>query len=142
MSVKIRLAENQEDVKTALKIRESVFVKGQGIEKCIDADGLDDKSEHVILFYDNVPAGCARIRNAESGSKIERVAILGDYRGRGLGKKLMEFTIDYLRENGVEEAHTDSQYQVKDFYAKIGFKEIGEPFQEAGIKHIKMSRRL
>ena len=32
--------------------------------------------------------------------------------------------------------------RVEPFYAKLGYQEIGEPFEEAGIQHIMMKKDL
>ena len=49
---------------------------------------------------------------------------------------------EYLREKGVAALYCHAQMRVEPFYAKLGYQEIGEPFEEAGIQHIMMKKDL
>jgi predicted GNAT family N-acyltransferase len=40
--------------------------------------------------------------------------------------------------SGIDTVYVNAQVKAKGFYEKIGFKEIGHEFIEAGIVHIKM----
>ena len=47
-----------------------------------------------------------------------------------------------LSDDSVEDVILHAQYSVVDFYRSCGFRETGEPFIEADIKHIKMEKHL
>ena len=85
--------------------------------------------------------GTARIRLLNPQiAKIERVAVLPRYRGQGVGRRMIEQAIRSLTERGILEAQLHAQMQTIDFYQKLGFLPQGEPFYEAGISHIAMSK--
>lgn len=46
--------------------------------------------------------------------------------------------LGYLKNKGIEKAILNAQEYVKGFYKKLGFKQKGEVFIEAGIPHIRM----
>lgn len=71
-------------------------------------------------------------------AKIERVAVLQDYRGRSIGKKLMAVAIAHLQQQGITAIKINSQAHAQEFYEHIGFRSLGSIFQEAGIDHIEM----
>ena len=119
-----------------------MFIKGQNVSQELEIDGLDDESEHVIARLDEKPIGCARIRYVDGKAKLERIAILEQYRGKGYGKKLMEFLVDYCRKKDVSGITMNAQYYLLDFYKSLGFEPVGEKFLEAGIEHIEMSFRV
>ncbi|MCD6318277.1 GNAT family N-acetyltransferase [Candidatus Aerophobetes bacterium] len=101
-------------------------------------DGLENEAKHVIVKYRGKTIGCARVRFLENKAKLERIALLEDYRGKGFGREIMNYLIRYCKRKKVEEIFLHSQSYVKKFYEKCGFKPRGKPFLEAGIKHIEM----
>ena len=52
------------------------------------------------IFYEtqNQPVGTARYRSTKQGIKLERFAVLKDYRGLGVGKALLSYAIMHLEE--------------------------------------------
>ena len=120
-----------------IAIRKKVFIEEQNVPIDIEMDGLDDKANHVIAYLDNKPIGCARIR-ANSFAKLERIAVMKDHRGKGFGRKITEFLIDYCKQKNVNEIRLHAQMYTADFYKKLGFLERGKTFFEADIEHIEM----
>ena len=84
------------------------------------------------------PAGTARIRYRDNKMKLERLAILDKYRGKGFGVKFMQFLINYGEEKKVDEIYMHAQYYLLEFYKKLGFEQRGEIFYDAEIEHIEM----
>ncbi len=139
----IKIAKSEDEITNAKDIRRQVFQLEQRIDPKLDFDGKDDNAEHVIVYLNNKPIGAARIRYIENDiAKVERVAILAEFRGRKIGVKIMEFISYFLIKKGLKEIILDSQIQAKGFYEKLGYQERGEPFKEAGIQHIVMVKKL
>ena len=68
---------------------------------------------------------------------MERFAVLKAERGKGYGLKILQqMILDLSCFNGKKYLH--AQVQVVEFYEKVGFKKIGEIFDEVGIMHYKM----
>jgi predicted GNAT family N-acyltransferase len=88
--------------------------------------------------------GTARIREIDSETaKIERLAVLKDYRGQGIGKQIMQFAIEDIGGNqNYRLIVVNAQEYVKLLYEKLGFETVGDRFDEAGIPHLKMIKRL
>ena len=122
-----------------LAIRKTVFIEGQKVPYEIEYDGLDDVSEHIMVILDKKPIGCARIRYIGKTAKLERIAILKEYRGKGYGKELMKFLVGHAGKKA-DEVTMHAQYYLLDFYKSLGFQPVGEKFSEAGIEHIKMKK--
>ncbi len=136
--LKIRLIKNKKEFGQVFRIREIVFVKGQNVPKERERDGLDSSSRHVIVFYNGKVIGCARIRLIGNKAKLERIALLKEYRGKGFGKIIMDYLVKYCKRKKVKEIVLHSQCYIKDFYNRCGFKERGKVFYDANIKHIEM----
>ncbi|MFN3691342.1 MAG: PatB family C-S lyase [Fervidobacterium sp.] len=122
------------------KIREEVFVKEQGIDQELEIDGKDTQAIHFILKHFSTPIGVARARDLGEYWKVERVAVLKNFRKFGYGKRLMEHIEFFLENIDKKKIVLNAQKNVKDFYLKIGYEQIGNEFLEAGISHVRMEK--
>jgi predicted GNAT family N-acyltransferase len=95
-SVSIIDALTPEDVSACLLVRRKVFIERQNVPEHEDLDGLDDSSQHFLLCFNGKPAGTARVRVSGSKAKIQRVAVLPEHQGLGLGKVLMAHILKTL----------------------------------------------
>lgn len=128
------------DQKKAFEIRNKVFCEEQKVSKIIEFDGMDEFCNHYLAKFNEFPIGTARVREKKRGIyKIERMAVLKEYRMKGAGKALIEEILDqYLTIRKTNNLILNSQIKAKDFYKKFGFVEVGKEFIEANIRHIKM----
>lgn len=139
--------ETAEDLELAFHIRNEVFVMEQDVDPNIERDLYDLECFHFLVRDGELPIGTARLRVTEKGIKLERFAIIKDYRGKGAGKILCEFILRFIEEGHVQDSqlafqiprvYLNAQIQVIPFYKKLGFIPLGQPFEEAGIWHRKM----
>ena len=70
------------------------------------------------------------------------MAVLRPFRRRGIGSRIVSFLNEELKNRQVEQVVLHAQYAVVAFYKSFGFEELGLPFVEDGIKHIKMQKWL
>ena len=70
--------------------------------------------------------------------KLERIAVLQGHRGKGYGKETIKWMVEYCKSKNPLTIYMNAQYYLKEFYEYLGFEAEGKPFEEAGIKHIKM----
>jgi len=123
------------------EVRQRVFVQEQGIAAELERDALDPVSAHVLALDadDGQPVGTGRL--APDG-RIGRMAVLASHRSRGVGEALLAALVEAGRRLGLAELHLHAQLPARDFYARQGFLPEGEVFEEAGIGHQQMRRRL
>lgn len=121
-------------------IRHKVFVDEQNVPEEEEFDGLDTISTQVLICNDDLELGTCRIRKTENGIKLERFAILKEYRGENAGMYLLNEVLKYLQENFADESliYLHAQEQVVNFYKKVGFETVGALFYECEIPHFKM----
>jgi predicted GNAT family N-acyltransferase len=142
-TINVKIAENQTEISSAKEIRRMVFQIEQGIDSNLDFDNKDEEAEHIIAYFGKEAVGTVRIRYIlKKTAKLERVAVLKAYRKTGIGTKMIDYIIDYLQKKGMEEIMLDAQEQAKKFYEGIGFKKKGQIFEESGIPHIEMWKRI
>ena len=138
-----KLASSEIELKSALKVRRQVFVEEQGIPQDLELDEYDREAMHMVVKNKKKVIGTARIRFMPAGqAKLERMAVLIDFRGRGIGRGIISFIIEELRTRQKRQVLLHAQYPVVNFYKSCGFEVSGLPFLEAGKKHIKMLRSI
>ena len=123
----------------AAPIRFAVFVEEQGVPREIELDEMDAPSLHAVAFEDDVPVGTARLL---PDGHIGRMAVLKQWRGRGIGGRLLGELMQKARERGHREVVLSAQVHASGFYRMHGFVEEGAEYLDAGIPHIDMRRRL
>lgn len=124
------------------EIRKAVFVDEQNVPLELEMDEYDSGATHFLLSEGNTPLATARLLSKNGLAKIGRVAVLKQARGRGLGLAVMEAVLAEARRQGYAEAVLDSQVYAIPFYARLGFAAEGDEFDDAGIPHRRMRRRL
>ncbi len=138
-----KLVSSDRELKSAFEIRRQVFVEEQGISKELELDELDREVLHMVVKDKERIIGTARIRFLATGqAKLERMAVLKHFRRRGIGRGIVSFLIEELRNRQIGQVLLHAQYSAVAFYRSCGFEESGSPFWEAGIRHIKMKRRI
>lgn len=124
-----------------LNVRRAVFCEEQGVPEAIEIDGRDPHCSHVAAVDDDTGqlVGTGRM---DGTGHIGRVAVLAPFRGRGIGKRIVQFFIDDARRRGLTEVHLNAQTDATAFYESLGFTPHGDEFLEADIPHIAMTRTL
>ncbi len=140
VDVVVREAWWDRDGEAIRQVRTAVFLHEQGIPESLDFDGLDDRCFHVLaVTVKGKPVGTGRI---EPGGRIGRLAVLPECRGRGIGRRLMFLLIAIALREGLRRITLHAQEPVIPFYEKLGFTRTGEPFFEAGIRHVAMTKTI
>jgi predicted GNAT family N-acyltransferase len=135
----VRRADWDADGNLIRAVRQSVFIVEQNVPAELDFDGSDVGCVHVLALDAATPVGTGRL---DERGRIGRMAVLREYRRRRVGSLLMEALIEIARERGLRELHLHSQTHANAFYARFGFVPAGDEFLEAGIPHVRMTRRL
>jgi len=121
-------------------IREVVFVQEQQVPAEMERDALDPQCVHVIArTADGLAIGTGRLT---PDHRIGRMAVLRDWRGKGVGDAMLLALIEQARARGWREVALNAQASAITFYARHGFLPHGERFMEAGIEHLAMRRLL
>lgn len=129
---------------SASRIRTQVFIHEQHVSATEEWDGLDEQAIHFLSCIASGEAiATARIvREFATGKEhyhIGRVAVMRDYRGEGIGHRLMEYLIAWCKtHNAAAPIYLHAQTNRRKFYERLGFCAQGKEFMDAGIPHIYM----
>ena len=142
-SLQIKTLKYQDEIAAIRYIRTKVFQEEQGVASELEFDGLDEDAVHFLAYLNGNAIGTARIREINHDTvKIERLAVLPEARGQGVGRQLMTTTLEVISQQHKSLAIVHAQQYVAPLYQQLGFKIIGGSFSEAGIVHVKMIKQL
>ena len=129
---------------SAQAVRTEVFVHEQSIAPEDEWDAADATAVHAVLSNRyGVPLGTARLLQPEAGvGQIGRMAVTRLMRGSGFGHELIQALLQAALARGDREVRLHAQRSAEGFYKRQGFEPYGEPFDEVGIAHLAMRRRL
>jgi predicted GNAT family N-acyltransferase len=131
------------ELQESFEVRRQVFVREQGISEDLVFNGHDNEALHMVVKDGERVIGSARVKFlAGNQAKLERMAVLKRYRRKGIGKEMLLFLDTVWKDKQVQQIIIHAQLEVVPFYKLCGFDELGLPFREAGIEHIKMRKQV
>jgi len=124
----------------ARPLRQQVFVLEQGVPQEMEWDEFDPDSRHALaLDMRGNAVGTGRLL---PDGHIGRMAVLSEWRSKGVGAELLRQLMDLARSQGMRRLALNAQTHAAPFYARFGFARESEEFIEAGIPHITMAQTL
>jgi predicted GNAT family N-acyltransferase len=150
----VRLAREAVEVAEAYAIRSEVFVGEQGVPVDLELDDLDGAADHFLAYDDaGLPVGAGRLvieapgfegapDSTEPVGHLGRLAVLGVARGSGLGIALVAAIERRAVERGLALVALSAQTHAVGFYERLGYAAHGPEFDDAGLPHRWMTRRL
>jgi predicted GNAT family N-acyltransferase len=140
MGVRVELMPWEKAESLAAPLRFAIFVGEQNVPAGIELDDLDEKCMHAIAFDEaGKPIGTGRLLPE---GKIGRMAVVKEWRRRGVGAELLEALVAEAQRRGHTEVKLSAQLQAAEFYRSHGFVAEGKVYEEAGILHQMMRRSL
>lgn len=142
--MEVRAVRNGKEWREVKAIRTRVFIEEQACPPELEWDEHETTSRHMIGLVDGTPMATARWRTVWHGeqlvAKLERFAVLPEYRGKGYGRTLVKEVVEDARLAGFDDCVLHAQQHLEPFYRSFGFETVGDPFEEAAIPHIKMAK--
>ncbi len=145
MPFAVRRVTAPDDRVAAYELRKEVFVREQHVPEEIELDELDATADHVVAADEAgrvVATGRLVLLDRTTG-KVGRMAVARPVRGRGAGAAVLAELERIARsERRLEEIVLHAQLSAKGFYDRAGYRAEGDIFEEAGIDHVTMRKRL
>lgn len=131
------------DIAACRALRRTVFIDEQGVSEADELDDLDDLAIHLLASDDGQAIGSARLLVQGDLGKIGRVCVLASARGRGIGAALIRHAVQRFRaQSGVSRVKLGAQTHALGFYEALGFRAVGDVYDDAGIAHRDMILQL
>ncbi|KGP74330.1 GNAT family N-acetyltransferase [Pontibacillus yanchengensis] len=139
----IQQATTEQQKKDAFFVRQKVFVEEQHVPIEQELDQFDEYATHFVGYEHDAPVAASRLRFVEGYGKLERIAVVKDYRGNSFGKQMILFMEDFVKEEGYSKTKLNAQTRAIGFYESLGYEVISdEEFMDAGIPHKTMTKSL
>jgi predicted GNAT family N-acyltransferase len=138
------------DLAQALAIREVVFIEEQHVPEAEERDAEDARAYHVLAVQGGHAIGTGRMVDlpeppaGESGrwARVGRMAVLQASRKLGVGSKILHALETEAGRRGVNGIVLHAQLSALDFYKQHGYLPVGAVFEEAGMPHLVMQKKL
>jgi predicted GNAT family N-acyltransferase len=138
------------DMAAALAIREVVFIEEQSVPPEFEHDELDERAFHVLAMADGHAVGTGRLIDrqenppSETGKwgRVGRMAVLAAYRHTGVGVGILTRLEEEARAKGLAGIVLHAQLHARGFYEKVGYTAFGPTFDEVGVAHVAMLKKI
>ena len=129
---------DKELAQKAFAIRRKVFVEEEGVDPALEYDNNEETAHHYLLIIAEKPLATARWRETDKGIKLERFAVLPEFRNRGFGEIVLKAVLEDVIPTG-KRIYLHSQLRAVPFYERNGFVKEGPVFYEANMGHYFMN---
>jgi len=123
-------------------LRHEVFVLEQAVPPELEQDEYDLGATHLVALRGDEVIGTLRIVASGETAKIGRVAVRAAARRSGIGSRLMDRAAAIALDRGFQDIVLHAQLATVEFYRRLGYREQGDVFEEAGIPHLCMRKTL
>lgn len=146
----IKPVENEGELFQALAIREIVFIEEQSVPESLERDADDATAFHVLALEKGHAVGTGRLvmlpqpPDGEAGAwgRVGRMAVLQASRKSGIGSKVLDALEAEARKRSLAGILLHAQLSAMEFYKRHGYEPYGAVFEEAGMPHLEMKKRL
>jgi ribosomal protein S18 acetylase RimI-like enzyme len=142
MPLKI-IDHGSKEYKQMVDLRQQVLRKPLGLE--FTKEELDQEKNDVLIaaYEDDRMLGCCILTEVEPDKvRLRQMAVISGLQGKGIGRVLMQFAENIARDRGYKKLTMHARKAVIGFYEKLGYKVVGEEFQEVTIPHYVMEKAL
>ena len=138
--VRVELMNWEQAQPIAGPLRFAIFVDEQNVPQGIELDDQDVSCVHALAYdVDGKAIGTGRLL---PDGHIGRMAVVKEWRRRGIGAVILEALTAEARKRGHAEVVLSAQLQAMEFYRGFGFVAEGKVYEEAGILHQAMRKKL
>lgn len=142
--------KNEGERMQALAVREVVFIEEQSVPEDMERDAEDAAAFHVLAVDKGHAIGTGRLvelpapPEGETGTwgRVGRMAVLQAHRRSGVGTQLLKALETEAQRRQMAGILLHAQLSAMEFYKRHGYEPYGAVFQEAGMPHLEMKRRL
>jgi predicted GNAT family N-acyltransferase len=126
-----------------VKMRDEILRKPLGLS--FDEEELKEEKDNLLIaaYDDDHMLGCCMlVPENEKIIRLRQMAVLNDLQGKGIGRALMIFAENLARDRGFNKIAMHARKNATGFYEKVGYKIVGDEFEEVTIPHYLMEKEL
>jgi predicted GNAT family N-acyltransferase len=142
MALKI-IDHGTKEYQQMVKLRDDILRKPLGLT--LEPDELEKEKSNLLMgaYEDDQMLGCCMLVEEEPGTvRLRQMAVVNDLQGKGIGKALMQFAENLARDRGYKKITMHARKNALGFYEKMGYRKVGQEFEEITIPHYVMETEL
>jgi predicted GNAT family N-acyltransferase len=141
--ITVKTVETAGEFSHVLALRAATFVAEQNCPIIEEFDGNDFSAQHVIAYFNGMPAAAIRIRYFASFVKWERLCVLTDFRKTEVSEELLRFATEIAQQKGFAQIYFQAETALKVFWEKRGFARIGErTVRFSGREYLEFAKNI
>ena len=124
-------------------LRNEILRKPLGI--AFPEEELEREQEDILIaaFEEDVILGCCLLTRIDNQSaRLRQMAVQNNLQGKGIGAAMMNYAENVARDAGYRKIIMHARKTTMDFYKKLGYKVVGDEFEEITIPHYIMEKKL
>jgi ribosomal protein S18 acetylase RimI-like enzyme len=142
MALKI-IDHGSPEYRQMVQLRDEILRKPLGLH--FTEEELEKEKDHLLVaaYEDDHILGCCMLVEEDPQTvRLRQMAVINDLQGKGVGSALMTFAENLARDRGYRRITMHARKNALGFYEKMGYRQIGEEFEEITIPHYVMEKQL
>jgi predicted GNAT family N-acyltransferase len=136
------IEHGSESYLAAVRLRDAILVNPAGIVTTAEDVAAERDLIHVAGLLDGEVVATCLLLPEDGTIRMKRVAVASRLQGGGIGTRMLRFCEAHARTIGAAELTAHARETAVRFYVKNGFATEGAYFEEAGIPHVVVWKRL
>ena len=126
-----------------IKLRDDILRKPLGLSFTPEELEKEKQNLHIAAYEDDQMLGCCMLVEEEPDMvRLRQMAVINDLQGKGIGRALMQFAENLARDRGYKKITMHARKNALGFYEKMGYRKVGNEFNEITIPHYVMEKEL
>jgi len=140
----MRFAEfDSTEYEEMILLRHNILRKPLGLNFTSEQLDAEKDSHHLGAYLGEELVGCLILKPIDKKTlKMRQVCVSEVEQKSGVGAAMCDHSEYFAVENGFTKIFCHARAVVSDFYKKIGYSVVGEPFEEVGLEHFRMEKDL
>jgi len=126
-----------------VQLRDEILRKPLGLH--FTPEELESEKNNLLMgaFEDEHMLGCCMLVEEDPQTvRLRQMAVINDLQGKGIGSALMTFAENLARDRGYRKLTMHARKNAVGFYEKLGYRKVGDEFEEITIPHYVMEKQL
>jgi predicted GNAT family N-acyltransferase len=137
------IAQGSADYVAVLDWRDRILRRPLGLVLTEDDTAGEESQRHFVLRENlTLLAGVIAVEIEAGTVRMRQMWVRDDMAGQGLGRSLLAGVEQILGAEGFLRFTLNARVTVRGFYEKCGYAAEGPEFEEIGIPHVRMTRRI
>lgn len=142
MALKI-IDHGSSDYQRMVQLRNEILRKPLGLS--FSPEELEQEQGEIMIGAfeeEKILACCMLVKEEPKMVRLRQMAVLNNLQGKGVGRSLLHFAENVARDMGFRKMTMHARKSAAGFYEKLGYREVGEEFEEVTIPHVMMEKDL